>query len=461
MTAAVARRVPRWFEPALLAVTSILLLAGVVAWLLDRQDVADGCWAAGTGVAVLPAVAWIVAALRHGRAGVDVVAVLSLVGTLAVREYLAGSLIAVMLATGRTLDAAAERRASRDLRALLERAPRTARRRVGDGVQVVALAEVAPGDLLIVAPGEVVPVDGVAEGGLAVLDESALTGEALETEVADGGRVRSGVVNAGSAFELRAAVTAEESTYAGLVRLAREAGAQSAPVVRLADRYAAWFLPLTLLTAGLAWAVSGSAVRAVAVLVVATPCPLLLAAPVAIVSGLSRASRRGVIIRGGGALENLGNARTMVLDKTGTLTVGRPAVVEVTAAPGEDPAEVLRLCASADQVSPHVLAQAITAEARPGACRSSCRATSSRSPAAVSVRPSRAGASRWANGRPPSPRSRRGPGRCSTVPCWTAPRSPGWRSRAGWRARCCCATRCASTHPGRSDGCVQRVCAAW
>ena len=269
-----------------------------------------------------------------------------------------------MLATGRALEAAAERRASGDLRALLERAPRTARRRVGDLVQVVALAEVAPGDLLVVAPGEVVPVDGLVEGGVAVLDESALTGEALETEVADGGRVRSGVVNAGSMFELRAAVTAEESTYAGLVRLAREAGAQTAPVVRLADRYAAWFLPLSLVAAASAWVVSGSAVRAVAVLVVATPCPLLLAAPVAIVSGLSRASRRGVIVRGGGVLENLGNARTMVLDKTGTLTVGRPAVVEVIAAPDEDPVEVLRLCASADQVSPHVLAQAITAEAR-------------------------------------------------------------------------------------------------
>jgi heavy metal translocating P-type ATPase len=351
-------------EPALLAVTTTLLVAGVVAWLLERDAVADGCWAAGTAVAVVPAVAWVVAALRRGRAGVDLVAVLSLVGTLAVREYLAGSLIAVMLATGRTLEAAAERRASGDLRALLERAPRTARRRVGDVVQVVALGEVVPGDLLVVAPGDVVPVDGLVEGGVAVLDESALTGEALETEVADGDRVRSGVVNAGSMFELRATVTAEESTYAGLVRLAREAGAQTAPVVRLADRYAAWFLPLSLGVAGLAWAVSGSAVRAVAVLVVATPCPLLLAAPVAIVSGLSRASRRGVIVRGGGVLENLGDARTMVLDKTGTLTVGRPAVVEIAAAPGEDPVEVLRLCASADQVSSHVLAQAIAAEAR-------------------------------------------------------------------------------------------------
>jgi len=146
-------------------------------------------------------------------------------------------------------------------------------------------------------------------------------------------------------------------------RLAEQAGAESAPLIRLADRYAAWFLPLTLAIAGVAWLASGSAVRAVAVLVVATPCPLLLAAPVAIVSGLSRASRHGVVIRSGGALENLGHATTLVMDKTGTLTMGRPVVVEIAVAPGHDATEVLRLAASVDQMSPHVLAEAIVTEA--------------------------------------------------------------------------------------------------
>jgi heavy metal translocating P-type ATPase len=176
--------------------------------------------------------------------------------------------------------------------------------------------------------------------------------------------VRSGAVNAGPVFELRATATEDESAYAEIVRLARQAGAETAPVVRLADRYAAWFLPLSLAVAGTAWLVSGSAVRAVAVLVVATPCPLLLAAPVAIVSGLSRAAREGVVIRDGGSLELLGRARTLLMDKTGTLTSGRPRVIDVAAAPGHHPAEVLRLAASLDQFSPHVLAQAITAEAR-------------------------------------------------------------------------------------------------
>lgn len=346
-------------EATLLAVTTVALAAGGVARIGGAGSLADLFWALGTVAALVPAVWWVFASLRHGDVRVDLVAVLALGGTLAVQEYLAGALIALMLATGRALESAAQRRASRDLRALLERAPRSARLRTATGVQAVPSAEVRVGDLLVVAPGEVVPVDGRVESTTVVLDESALTGEPLQTERSRGETVRSGVLNAGTAFELRATATERDSTYAGIVRLAREAGAESAPVVRLADRYAAWFVPLTLVIAGLAWFAGGSAVRAVAVLVVATPCPLLLAAPVAIVSGLSRASRLGVVVRGGAALENLGRVRTLLLDKTGTLTAGRPRVLDVIAAPGRRPAEVLRLAASVDQYSPHVLARAI------------------------------------------------------------------------------------------------------
>ncbi|MDF6045402.1 cadmium-translocating P-type ATPase [Streptomyces sp. JH14] len=338
-------------------------MAGGIAWLGGSGPVAAACWAAGTAAAILPALAWVIGALRRGRAGVDLIAVLALAGTLATGEYLAGALIALMLATGRWLDAAAERRASHDLRHLLEHAPRSARRRTGGEVRTVPLSEVRVGDLLVVGPGEVVPVDGRIEDGTAVLDESVLTGESLQVERTAGETVRSGGVNAGTAFELRACATERDSTYAEIVRLAQQAGAESAPVIRLADRYAAWFLPLSLAVAGLAWLVSGSAVRAVAVLVVATPCPLLLAAPVAIVSGLSRAARQGVVIRDGAALETLGRARTLILDKTGTLTTGRPRVIDVAAAPGHTPAEVLALATSVDQYSPHVLARAITDEA--------------------------------------------------------------------------------------------------
>lgn len=352
------------FESALLVLTAAALLSGAGAWATGALGLADSLWALGTLVAVVPAVAWVVAALRQGRAGVDLIAVLALGGTLAVREYLAGALIALMLATGRALEAAARRRASHDVRSLVERVPRTARLRTGTGVRAVPLADVAVGDLLVVGPGEVVPVDGDVESPRAVLDESVLTGESLQVERVQEEAVRSGVINAGGAFDLRATATEENSAYAEIVRLARQAGAESAPVVRLADRYAAWFLPVSLGVAGLAWLLSGSAERAVAVLVVATPCPLLLAAPVAIVSGLSRASRRGVVVRDGGSLENLGQARTLLLDKTGTLTGGRPRVLDVVAAPGRRPADVLGLAAALDAYSPHVLAQAIVAAAR-------------------------------------------------------------------------------------------------
>jgi heavy metal translocating P-type ATPase len=356
-------RLPR-LEPVLLAVTTLALVVGAVFRLAGAEDLADLSWAIGAVAAVGPSIGWVLHALHEGRAGVDLIAVLALGGTLAVGEYLAGALIALMLATGRTLEAAAQRRASHDLRALLEHAPRSARRRSGSEVVTVPLAEVAAGDLLVVGPGEVVPVDGLVTGATAVLDESVLTGESLAVRRPEGEAVRSGVVNAGGAFELRATAAEEDSAYAEIVRLARQAGAESAPVVRLADRYAAWFLPLSVAAAGLAWLVSGSAVRAVAVLVVATPCPLLLAAPVAVVSGLSRASRVGVVIRDGGALENLGHARTVLMDKTGTLTGGRPRVLDVAAAPGRQASEVLRLAASVDRYSPHVLAHAVVGAAR-------------------------------------------------------------------------------------------------
>ncbi len=351
----------RWL---LLGITVAACAAGGVAWFAGAPSLADYFWIAGTAAAIIPAIWWVISGLRAGRFGVDILAVLSLAGSLAVGEYLAGALIAVMLATGQALDAAAEHRATKDLRALLDRVPRTARRRTTDGVEVVDLDAVTAGEVVVVGPGEVLPVDGVVLSDLAVIDDSALTGEPLQVTYDRGGEVRSGSVNAGGGVEIRATASAADSTYAGIVRLAKQAAAESAPVVRLADRVAAWFVPLALAIAGLAWLFSGSATRAVAVLVVATPCPLLLAAPVAIVSGLSKASRIGVLVRGGGPLETLGRASTLVLDKTGTLTSGRPRGTDIVTAPGWTVDQVLGLAASADQLSPHVLASAIVEEAR-------------------------------------------------------------------------------------------------
>jgi heavy metal translocating P-type ATPase len=214
-----------------------------------------------------------------------------------------------------------------------------------------------------VKSGEVVPVDGVLEGD-AVLDESALSGESRPVERPRGDLVRSGAVNAGQAFDLHATATAADSTYAGIVRLVEAAESERAPAVRLADRYALWFIPITLVIAGAAWLISGDAVRALSVLVVATPCPLILAVPIAIVAGISRAAKRGIIVKGGGALETVARSSILLFDKTGTLTSGVPRVADVEAFGTVHPDELLRLAASLDQVSPHVLAAAIVRAAR-------------------------------------------------------------------------------------------------
>ena len=222
----------------------------------------------------------------------------------------------------------------------------------------------AVGDRILVKPGEVVPVDGMVMGAPATLDEAALTGEARLVTRAAGDPVNSGTVNAGPPFDLVATATAEHSTYAGIVRLVEEAQSSKAPFVRLADRYALLFVPLSLGIAGIAWIASGDPVRALSVLVVATPCPLLLAAPIAIVAGISRAARRGIIVKGGGALEAIARARVLLFDKTGTLTAGHPHLADVVTAPDRTPEEVLRLAASLEQVSPHVLAASIVRGAR-------------------------------------------------------------------------------------------------
>jgi len=267
-----------------------------------------------------------------------------------------------MLTTGVLLEARAAARARRELGLLVARTPRTARLRTGDDLVEVPVEQVVRGDRLLVGTGEVVPVDGRLDTA-GSFDESALTGEPLPVERPAGDDVRSGVVNSSGPVDLIATSAAAESTYAGVLRLVEQAQASSAPFVRIADRIALYFVPFTLLLAGGAWLVSGDAVRAVAVLVVATPCPLLLAAPIAIMSGLSRAARIGVIIKGGGALERLAAGRVLLFDKTGTLTQGKPVLSDIVAPAAIASDELLAFAASLDQVSPHVLATAIVTAA--------------------------------------------------------------------------------------------------
>jgi P-type E1-E2 ATPase len=280
--------------------------------------------------------------------GVDTIALVAMLGALALNQELAGLVIGLMFSGGASLEVIASRRARRELTALVQRAPKVAQLRVEDRLQEVPIGQVKTGDVVLVRTGALVPVDGTVLSAEAVIDTSALTGEPLPESMRRGMPVLSGSANAGAPFDVRADRPASDSAYAALVRLVEQAQTQRAPLVRMADRYAGFFLLATLLVAGLAWAVSGDPVRALAVVVVATPCPLILAAPIALVSGLSRAARTGVIVKGAGAIETLGEARTVLFDKTGTLTVGTPEVREIVTRNAWREGELLRLAASVE-----------------------------------------------------------------------------------------------------------------
>ena len=330
---------------------------------MGADDVAIAVWSVASGIVAVELVVVTGARLREGRVAVDLVALVALLGAIVMGEALAGVVLALMVASGDALEQYAHRRAKRSLSELLSLAPTVGHRLVDGSLETVPVDEIAPGEVLLVKPGEVVPVDGpVLE--VAVLDESVLTGESQSVQREVGEWARSGSLNAGGAFRLSVAASAEESSYAGIVRLVQSAGVGRAPFVRLADRYAVLFVPAVFLIAGATWLATGDTTRVLAVLVVATPCPLVLAAPVAVVSGIACAARNGVVVKDGAALEAMGQTRTVLLDKTGTLTAGRAHVVAIVTAPGADPTAVLALAASVEQASPHVLAATLVREAR-------------------------------------------------------------------------------------------------
>jgi heavy metal translocating P-type ATPase len=335
------------------------LSAGILAWLAGRPDLAHLCWTLATAPVVAGLAFSIVRDFLAGRFGVDAIALVSMSAALALGQPLAGAVVALMYSGGNVLEDIAVARAEHDLRALVDRAPREARRQVDGRIELVPVDAVAIGDRLLVQAGEVVPVDGVVASDAAVIDESALTGEPIPVAKARGAAILSGALNAGASFEMTVTAVAGESTYAGIVKMVTAAQTAKAPFVRLADRYALVFLPVTLALALVAWWISGDLLRSLAVLVAATPCPLILAAPVAFIAGVARAARRGILVKGGGALEALARAHTVLFDKTGTLTVGGARLLSVEVAPGETAEEVLLLGASLEQASHHVVAGAI------------------------------------------------------------------------------------------------------
>ncbi len=340
------------------------LVIGLSAQFFGRGDWASLIWATATIPVLISLLVEIIVSLRRGDIGLDIVAALSMFAALVFAEYLAGVVVALMYAGGQYLESFAEGRASREMTALLARVPRSAVRHRNGRLEDVSLDAIEPGDRVVVRKGDVVPVDGVVIQGLAVLDQSALTGESIPIQHKVGESIMSGASNVGEAFHLLTRRHAAESTYAGIVRLVEAAQRSRAPMSRLADRYAMVFLAATITLAGLSWIGSGDPIRAVAVLVVATPCPLILAVPVAIVSGLSLAAKQGILIKGGLALETLARVRSLVIDKTGTLTHGRARIVSISPISKHAPEELLRLAASLEQVSKHIVAQTIVEAAR-------------------------------------------------------------------------------------------------
>lgn len=295
----------------------------------------------------------------HGHWGLDILAVTAIVATVLVGEVVAALIVVLMLTGGEALEDYANRRAKRELDSLLSRAPQRAHRFDDGEIADVPIGDVRPGDRLLVRPSEVVPVDATLVEGETAVDESSLTGESVPVEKHPGDRLLSGTLNGQVAIEVRAEAVAADSQYQRIVALVAEAAESRAPVVRLADRYAVPFTLFSLALAGFAWWWSGDPVRFAEVLVLATPCPLLIAAPVAFMGGMSRAARNGLIVKSGGVLEVLARVRTAVFDKTGTLTRGEPVLGEVRPEPGFGAEELLALVASAEQYSSHVLAGSI------------------------------------------------------------------------------------------------------
>lgn len=361
-----ADRRPVWSRGRL-PITALALSGLVAAGALRLADRTPAAHAVLLGVLVVcgtPLVATTVLGIARRRFAADIVAAMAITGALLLGEYFAGAVIVLMQSGGEALENVAFRRASRALEALLSRAPRIGRRITPAGPVDVPVEELAVGEHVALRPGDMVPVDVRVLSGRSHVDHSAVTGEPMPVAAAAGSALPSGSINLEGALVARVEHLAPDSQYQQIVRLVEEARQSRAPVQRLADRWALWFTPLTLVMCLVTWWLSRDARSMLAVLVVATPCPFILATPVAVVAGIARAASRGIIVRGGAAIEAVGRVHIAVFDKTGTLTTGHPSVAQVQPAPGWEADEVLRLAGAAEQMSSHHIGQAIAGEAR-------------------------------------------------------------------------------------------------
>ena len=347
-----------------LAAAVVLLALGGVARVIGAGQASARIWLIGAVALGLPLVVRTIRGALHGRFATDIVASLSIGGAIALGEPLVALVIVVMQTGGEALEQYAEGRASAAVRELEAAAPRVAHLVREGEVQDVPATSVTIGDVLLVRPGDLVPCDGVVIAGESELDTSSLTGEAVPVPAVAGTAVMSGMANALGSFEMRVGAPAEQSQYARIVDAVRSAQSSKAPLQRLADRYAVWFTPITLALCAISFVLTRDWMRVLAILVVATPCPLILATPVAIVGGINRAARRFVIVRHGGALERLSDVSAAIFDKTGTITIGKPRLHAIQVAPGFDHEFVLRSAAAVEDHSSHLLARVLVDAAK-------------------------------------------------------------------------------------------------
>lgn len=344
----------------------ILLSLGVqgVFWTLDVGGWGRFVLLPAIILGVLPLAKDIITSLLRKHFGVDVIAIIAIIASTVLGEYTAAAVVLLMLSGGEALETFAIKRARKELTTLLNNAPRIAHRMTDGVITDIHVDKVLVGDTILVKPGEMIPVDGTVLEGESEVNESALTGESIPLEKIPHAQVFSGSVNGSAVLTITATKLSSESKYSQIIRLVQEAERSKAPFVRLADRYSVWFTVLALSLAGAAWLLSGELIRAVAVLVVATPCPLILATPIAFASGVSKAAKRGVIIKHGGSIEKLAEAKCFLFDKTGTLTFGTPKLTRVISYHNQQEQELIHIASSLDQFSNHVLARAFTSHAK-------------------------------------------------------------------------------------------------
>lgn len=344
----------------LITIFGIAILAAILQWGFDLPLYAQIVVTIAGAVVTISMLIEMIKKMIHGDFGVDILAVTAIVATLAVGDYWASMIILLMLIGGDSLEDYANRKANSELKSLLDNSPEQAHRLNGDQVEDIKADSVKVDDVLLIRPGELVPVDGRVLEGDSNLDESSLTGESVPVEETVGDQVLSGSVNTEGMLKVVAERTAANSQYQQLIHLIQQAENDPGRFVRLADRYAIPFTIVAYVLAGIAWWISKDPVRFAQVLVVASPCPLILAAPVAFVSGMGRSSRNGIVVKTGDSIEKLATAKTMAFDKTGTLTQGNLTVDQVKPADHFTSDEVLQLAASVEQNSGHVIAQSIT-----------------------------------------------------------------------------------------------------